>query len=238
MRTRGLVLGSALIGIGLLFLLEETDAINDAGAIIADWWPVIVLVAAAEHLLDRDRPVGGGLLLAAVGAVLLAITTDLVGAPVWSLVWPVVLILVGVWLLARPRPPGLHAVTHTARDGQTPEASVRATAFFSSRRVVSTARPLAGGAVTALFGAVDLDLTGASIEDGATIEAAAIFGGVDITVPHGWRVVVDGPAIFGGTDNTVPPPTDPAAPTLRVDATALFGGIEVRAAHDAGRGGT
>ena len=42
----------------------------------------------------------------------------------------------------------------------------------------------------------------------ADLEAVAVFGGVELTVPPGWRVQLDGPAIFGGHENNVPAPVD------------------------------
>jgi hypothetical protein len=44
--------------------------------------------------------------------------------------------------------------------------------------------------------------------------------------------LIDGPAILGGYDNHATP-TNPAAPTLKVRALAMFGGIEIKTARRA-----
>lgn len=81
----------------------------------------------------------------------------------------------------------------------------------------------------AMFGGVELDLTLASFAQAETeIVAVAIFGGVDITVPEGITVHVDGIGIFGGFDQRAEGPGEVGAPVLRVRGAALFGGVDVK----------
>jgi hypothetical protein len=55
------------------------------------------------------------------------------------------------------------------------------------------------------------------------------FGGVEVYVPPGWRVDISGFPLFGGFDNATVKESLPAeAPLLRIDATVLFGGLDVR----------
>ena len=65
---------------------------------------------------------------------------------------------------------------------------------------------------------------------GATITATAVFGGIDVLVPRGWRIATRGLPVFGGiADKTESPaPLPPDAPTLVVDGLALFGGVEIK----------
>jgi hypothetical protein len=84
--------------------------------------------------------------------------------------------------------------------------------------------------VLALLGGADLDLRQAQIESAdSSLTAVAILGGVNIVVPEGVEVDVDGIAILGGKDykpgRTGPPP---GAPRLRIRAFALLGGVEVK----------
>jgi len=57
-----------------------------------------------------------------------------------------------------------------------------------------------------------------------------MFGGVDVLVPKGWRVSVDGTPILGGCeDKTTGDGELPAdAPVLNVHATAILGGVGVK----------
>lgn len=219
MNTGRVVLGSGFLAVGTLVLLERADVL-DAGEVIADWWPVLFLVAALLDVLSRPPRVASATVLGGLGLVLLAVTNDLVEANVWEIVWPVVLVGLGLWLLLR-RPSAVD------RDA-TRDETIGVVALFSGRRVVATAPRFRGGTATAVFGGVEIDLTETRIEGETVLDTVALFGGVDVEVPPGWRVVIDGPAIFGGSESHVPPPITPDAPTLRVRATAIFGGVDVK----------
>ena len=87
--------------------------------------------------------------------------------------------------------------------------------------------------LTAIFGGITLDLRDARpAPEGASINATAAFGGIDILVPKGWRISVRSTPIFGGlddrTDRSQPLAAD--APTLHVDAVSIFGGVALK--HD------
>ena len=219
MNTGRAVLGTGFLAVGALVLLEQQDVL-DAGQVIGDWWPVLFLVAALLDLVSRPPRAVSASVLGIVGLVLLGVTTDVVGASVWELLWPLALVGLGLWLLLRR--PG--AVDRDA----TREETVDVVALFSGRRVVATGPRFRGGTATAVFGGVEVDLAQATIEGEAVLDTVALFGGVDVFVPLGWRVVLDGPAIFGGHESHVPPPASADAPTLRVRATAIFGGVDVK----------
>ncbi|MGH7477709.1 MAG: DUF1707 SHOCT-like domain-containing protein [Longimicrobiales bacterium] len=64
---------------------------------------------------------------------------------------------------------------------------------------------------------------------GGRITAIAFMGGVDIIVPPGLRVEVDGVALLGGFghEDSDPLPTATVGPVLRIDGVAIMGGVEV-----------
>jgi len=88
--------------------------------------------------------------------------------------------------------------------------------------------------VSAVFGGATLDMREARLDPGATVDALALFGGVDVIVPTGWRVDLGGLPIFGGYDDKTTGDGDlpPDAPVLRVAATAIFGGVDVKNERD------
>jgi hypothetical protein len=164
--------------------------------------------------------------------------------------------LTGVAWVAAERPVGattiadadarsLPAVVPSATEASPAPTRERLTAFFSGidrkgRRTLP--RQIRA---RALFGGITLDLREASFQPGVTvIRCLSCFGGVDITVPPHVRVEVNGSGIFGGFDGDTSdagastldvhgeplPPRDEAAdaPVLRVEGTAIFGGVSVR----------
>ncbi len=84
--------------------------------------------------------------------------------------------------------------------------------------------------VIAMMGGANLDLREARFPRGVVdLEVKAIFGGVQILVPPGLAVEVNGSAIMGGFQNVnrSPPTPDPDAPLLRVRGLAIMGGVDI-----------
>ena len=62
-----------------------------------------------------------------------------------------------------------------------------------------------------------------------TINAFAFWGAVDVIVPYGVEVELQGYAIMGGkTLKLTGPPPAPGAPVVCINAVALMGGITIR----------
>jgi predicted membrane protein len=218
-----LLLGASVIALGVVFLLDAAGVLN-ADRAIDRWWPLVIVAAGAFTLAERPPSVRRGLLLAAAGGVLLLFTTDVVEESGWSYVWPAAIVLAGLAIVAR------WSGRTIAGDARADDV-VRSTAIFGGHKLTSTAQAFHGAWLTAIFGGCTLDLRQARLApEGASVNATVAFGGVDILVPKGWRISVRSTPIFGGveekTDRTTPPPAD--APTLHVDAVAVFGGVNVK----------
>jgi hypothetical protein len=79
-----------------------------------------------------------------------------------------------------------------------------------------------------LIGGLELDLTEAVIEnDEPVIEAWQVIGGMEIKVPEGIEVEVEGLIVLGGTENESPGRHVAGGPRVRVRHFALIGGTEV-----------
>ena len=104
--------------------------------------------------------------------------------------------------------------------------------YLGGAQRTSTAASLRRGVVRVFCGGVDLDLREATLGPaGATLELSAVWGGVNVTVPRSWRVLVENRSTLGGVDAHVTPgeelPDD--APLLRVLVSARLGGVAIRA---------
>ena len=82
----------------------------------------------------------------------------------------------------------------------------------------------------AFWGSVTLDLREAVLEgEFVDINAWAVMGGVEVYVPEGVPVDMDGMVIMGGSENrTTSAPVAPGAPIVRVHARGMWGGVSVR----------
>jgi class 3 adenylate cyclase len=81
----------------------------------------------------------------------------------------------------------------------------------------------------AFWGGVHLDLRDSEFDSPVVdITAWAIMGGVNVGVPAGMRVELDGMVLMGGsTDVTRAAPTPPGSPLVRIHARGLWGGVTV-----------
>ena len=213
-----------IVTLGLVFLLDSAGAL-DAGRVIDRWWPLLLVAGGVLTLAERPPSLVRGSLLLGAGVVLVLFTTDTLHGNAWDYVWPAALIMVGLTIVTRwaGRPPIVADATG--------DDVIRSTAVFGGPKLTSTAQQFRGAWLTAVFGGISLDLRAARpAPDGASVNATAAFGSIELLVPRGWRISVRSTPIFGGledkTDRTEPPAPD--APLLHVDAVSLFGGIEIK----------
>jgi class 3 adenylate cyclase len=91
-------------------------------------------------------------------------------------------------------------------------------------------RPADETNVLALMGGCEVDLRNAEIDGPEVfIRAIAIMGGIEIIVPEGIEVELDGFAFMGGNDRRVKDvPRLPGSPVVRVQAFSLMGGVAVK----------
>lgn len=214
-----LFVGVILVTLGALLALDAADVL-DAGDIIAAWWPLIFMVAAAIMFVSTPTRWVPPLIIFIIAGVLLLGTTGAVEANLWQFVWPAILIVIGLsFLFGRSSGRG-----RTTRDDR-----IEHFAIFSGIEVANHSQHFSGGSVSAMFGGAEVDLRNAQLAPGASLDVFTAFGGVEIAVPQGWKVVVHGFPLFGGFDNiTTKESLSVDSPSLDLHAVALFGGIKVK----------
>jgi hypothetical protein len=84
-----------------------------------------------------------------------------------------------------------------------------------------------------VFGGVVLDFRQAVLSQReVTFNITCVFGGVEIKVPPGVRVISSGVPIFGGHSLPDDDPLEPDAPVIRLTGLTLFGGVDVKRAEN------
>jgi hypothetical protein len=117
-----------------------------------------------------------------------------------------------------------------APDPQHDERRQHIVAIMSGAKRVGAWDPSRHVFAYAVCGGAELDFREAALVPGVTtVTAVAIMGGIEITVPPGVAVDVEGFALMGGLDHMHErgASDDPDAPRIRVQGFAMMGGVDV-----------
>jgi len=214
------LVGAALVALGAVYLLDVAGVI-EGGEVVGRWWPALLIALGLLQAYAQKRFSPVVWVLVVGGLLLLAITTGLFGRRAWSVTWPILVVLAGAWLLSG---------WGRLRRGQIDDPEFSRMSVFNSVKLASRAPGLRRVSLTAVFGKLRLDLTGARIEPaGARLSATSLFGHIDVIVPEGWAVEVRGLPIVGAWDDTVSRRgLGPDSPRLEVHVLVVLGGVEVK----------
>jgi predicted membrane protein len=138
--------------------------------------------------------------------------------------WPAVIILIGILILFSGEGKGIK-LTHDKDGG---DEYIDYMNIFSGLTTVNESKDFRGGAITAIFGAAEVDLRPATINpERCEMSLTALFGGVEVRLPENCNVIITGIPIFGGWENKKLPTKDPNLPVVKIKCFVAFGGIEV-----------
>ena len=218
--------GLVLVAVGVVLGLNALG-ITKIDLLFDGWWTLFIIVPCFVGLFS-PREKTGNLIGILIGVFLLLCAQDVLDyAMIWKLALPVVVVLIG-----------LRMIFGGARDPQQDkiiqelEASGRPMkngfAAFSGTNLNFSGEVFEGAELTAVFGGVKCDLRGAILNQDVVIKASAIFGGIDLIVPEGVAVKVKPLSVFGGVSNKHPQPTAQSLVTVYVDASCIFGGMDIR----------
>ena len=223
--SRQVILGVLVIGMGLLFLLDNMYIWNFGR--VLQFWPMAFIVVGVIKLFDTNSSDGVilGSALILVGVLMLLDRLGLVYFS-WRAIWPVMLIALGASVVYRAVT-GRRLVGAALKDAVASDDVVDVTAILGGVERRIDAAHFKGGEITAVMGGCALDLRGAQIETEAVINVFVMWGGITLKCPPDWTVMLHGTPIMGGfTDKTTPLPDN--RKRLIVRGHAVMGGVEVR----------
>ncbi len=214
------VTGVLIVALGTGALLDALNILSFWG-LFNTWWPALLVLAGIFVAIgDARRNYLWALVLGVIGTLLLLRNLEVVTFNVFGLVFPIVLIAIGLSVIfsatqRRKIPLGSNDMDNIS-------------VIFSGSETVNAAKDYKGGRVTAIFGGASLDLRDAVIKKEATLDITAICGGVEIHVPREWRVISKVAPIAGGVENKARGKDEGDGPVLVLTGIAALGGVEVK----------
>ncbi|MES1261655.1 MAG: DUF5668 domain-containing protein [Acidobacteriota bacterium] len=232
----GVMAGILLITGGTLLFIDNLGilpiSVSDA------FWPLVLLVfSAIGFYRARSLPMKVWTVTGMVaGALLLLGVFHIIHANA-DIVWPLILIAAGVVMINyRLRWRSFAERVHIGTNSKTASSrdKLQEVAVFSAIKKRVETPKFEGGEVVAVFGSIELDLRWSSISAVSrvvTLEANAVFGGIEIRIPETWKLSIQGHAVFGTyEDKTIPPRPEPGVemPTLIINGGTAFGSVVIR----------
>lgn len=213
---------------GLIFIIAGIGIAGDmAGAwdfwqVIKGWWTLIFIVPALLSMVEQGLRIGNAIGLF-LGVALFACSR---GFLPWELLYrlmvPVVIMLIGLVMV-------LKNLFHLGLGKVKVPNSMRSEELvvFSGKNLLVTDE-FYGMDADAVFGGLTVDLRRAKISEDISIDAMAVFGGVDLLLPENVEVKISDTSLFGGCTNSRNNNAGNGDPIVYVNAIALFGGVEVK----------
>ena len=223
--------GILLVLAGLVLLLDQMNILG-IGHLVSSYWPSLLILFGLIGLLSRDSSKINNLLVIGLGVFFQLRKLGYINISIWQVFWPAILIMIGLSIIFQKE-----TVKHKsevnpdkwAKENMVNEDIVDYFTIFSGISNSNYSKKFKGGKLTAIFAGIELDLRDAQMEDEiAIISATAIFGGIEIIVPSHWNVEVKATPILGGVEKNTKFNRDDNAPTLKINGTAVLGGIEIK----------
>jgi len=236
-RHSGIWTGVFLLAIGIVALLRAT--IPDFPEWVFSWQMLLIALGMFIGLRHNFRG-GAWLILMLVGSIFLF--RDIFPEFSFNRIWPVVLIVVGLFIIIRPRNRHRWSGMEKKTDGNadtnlinddtdySKEDFITSTSIFGGAKKIVISKNFKGGDLVSIFGGTELDLSQADFTGTAVIELTTIFGGTKFLVPSNWSVKSEAVTIFGGMEDKRRMATVTETPdkTLLLRGTVIFGGIDIK----------
>lgn len=224
-----------LIGVAALLKASFTD--------FPDWifsWQMLLIALGFFSGIRHNFRGGGWMILMLIGGIFLI--NDIY--PEFTFrryLWPVALILMGLFIIMRPRRSWKQDGGYKKTDGSTDtflsgdtdyskDDFIQSTSIFGGAKKIIISKSFKGGDLVNIFGGTELDLSQADFTGTAVIELTTVFGGTKLLVPSNWSVKSEAVTIFGGIEDKRRMQTITEAPdkTLLLRGTVIFGGIDIK----------
>lgn len=244
---RGKVAGGFMIVvIGALFLGKEMGA--DLPTWLFSWKTLLIgfgLVGFIKHGFRR----WGWMVPILIGSALI-IGDQYPDMNIRPILWPVLLILIGLIVMFKPRRNfehhrrkfhrhmagryGQYRREYACNDGGTAQKSsedfIESTAVMGGIQKTILSKTLKGGDITSVLGGTELNLTQADFEGQIKFDLTQIMGATKLIVPAHWQIQSNIVTIMGGVEDKRildPNTSSDNNKILVLDGTIVMGGVEI-----------
>ena len=188
------------------------------------WWTLFIIVPCAVSIAQKGfEPLPTAGLI--IGILFLLSSWDILPrSAVFKLFFPIVLVLIGLSILFKDSAYKKHFKdSSTTYHSDSPEYN----AIFGSQKITCNNEVFTGATLNSIFGGIDMDIRTAYLQEDIVVNCTTVFGGIDIRVPANVNVQVSSVPIFGGVSNRGKN-RNAGAPTIFINATCMFGGINIK----------
>ncbi len=218
------------------------------GAPVPDWiigWETLLIALGLLIGIRSQFHNPGAFVLLFIGGASL-VDNHFPELSIRNYIWPVFIILMGLYFILRPNKKKRQTFWNDSYVAQndfdktnvqstedynttvSSESVLDVTAAFGGVKKKLISKTFRGGDITAFMGGVEIDLTGADIQNTAVLDVSAVFGGIKLIIPSDWKVQNKATAVFGGVEDKRTMPASFSDKLLIIDGAAVFGGIELK----------
>ncbi|MCV2353943.1 cell wall-active antibiotics response protein [Paucibacter sp. B2R-40] len=223
------LVGIALAVLGLIFLLDNLH-LFDARAILPFWPVVLIVVGVLKLSQSSSEPPSARLFAAALVLVGSLLTLRHLGIFDfrWRDGWPLLLIAAGVMVILNGRRRLEVSAQPAVVEPNSDARRISINAVLGGNQAQIDEQHFAGGDITVLMGAAELDLRRASMPHGAsaTVQLLVLMGGLKIKLPGDWSVSIMGRPVLGSIEDKSAAPLQPGK-RLLISGDVVLGSVEI-----------
>jgi len=219
-----LLWGIVLVLLGVVFGLNALD-ITDIDIFFDGWWTLFIIVPSFIDLFKEGNKTGS-LIGIGVGTCLLLACQDILSFElIWKLMVPCILVIIGLSIIFKDL---VNDKVKKEIKKLNKTNNNEYSAIFGSQAVEFSNEVFTGCDLSSVFGEVNCDLRDAIINENVVINVSCVFGSSGIKVPDNVKVKVTSTPIFGGVEDERKNKNKDSDITVYINATCLFGGVEIR----------